>query len=241
MTRNLSLSPRKENQRDLQPVLVPTQFTLQEIKKHFDESIESIKEQYEVADLLAYNGNVTGCKTIWRSQVVMVEGLLDFYIHEISKYCLFRMFTGEWNKSEKYSNFLVPMNLVEEAIAVDESKDWFFTYLNNRFSRDVYLSKESMKDQLNLIGIHFNYVMEEAFPSENQNESIKIGSKIITDLFKRRNQIAHQNDRSHASAKQEDISKEYVTYYFGCIEKIVNAIQKIAEKIDANTVNVFTS
>lgn len=135
--RDLSLTPRKENQRDALPIAPPIQFSLEEIKHHFDESIESVKKQYEVADLLMKDSDTDGCKTIWRSQVVLAEGLLDFYIHEMSKYCLFRMFTDQWDKSEKYNRIMVPMGKVEEAIEATESKDWFFNYLNDRFSRDV--------------------------------------------------------------------------------------------------------
>lgn len=169
---------------------------------------------------------------VWRSQVVLAEGLLDFYIHEISKYCLVRMFSGTWPKTEKYKFFQIPMEKVESAIAALESNDWFFEYLNKRFSRDVFLSCESMRDQLNLIGIPFNKVMEKAFPRGNEQDSIRIGKETIAMLFQRRNEIAHQNDRSHASAEQTDITKDFVEDYISKIESIVNAIQEIAEETD---------
>ena len=89
------------------------------------------------------------------------------------------------------------------------------------------------KEELNLIGISFNKTMEKAFPSKNEQEAIKIGKKNITMLFQRRNEIAHQNDRSHASAEQTDITKEFVEDYISKIEAIVNAIQEIAEETDA--------
>ena len=228
--RDLSLTPRIENQREAQPITPPVQFSLDEIKQHFIDSMNTVKAQYDVADSLATEGNTDGCKTIWRSQVVLAEGLMDFYIHEMSKYCLFRMFTGHWDKSEKYATFMVPMGKVEEAIAATESKDWFFTYLNNRFSRDVFISKESMRDQLNLIGIGFSQVMSKAFPSDKEETSTKQGAQIVEDLFRRRNIIAHQNDRSHASAKQNDITKEFVSDYISNIEVIVNSIHRVAEE-----------
>ena len=160
--------------------------------------------------------------------MVLAEGLMDFYIHEMSKHCLFKMFTGNWDKSDKYVSFMVPMGKVEEAIAATESKDWFFAYLNDRFSRDVFISKESMRDQLNLIGIGFSAVMFKAFPSENEEISTKKGSQIVKDLFERRNIIAHQNDRSHSSAVQNDITKEFVSDYISKVEAIVNSIHEIA-------------
>lgn len=227
--RDLSLTPRKENQREAQPITPPVQFSLSEIKQHFVDSMNSVKSQYEVADALAKDGKASDCKTIWRSQVVLAEGLMDFYIHEMSKYCLFKMFTGDWEKSVKYASFMVPMGKVEEAISATESKDWFFAYLNERFSRDVFISRESMKDQLNLIGIEFSSVMVKAFPSDKEETSVKQGGKIVEELFGRRNVIAHQNDRSHASAVQNDITKEFVADYISKIEAIVDSIHEIAE------------
>lgn len=126
------------------------------------------------------------------------------------------------------------MEKVENAITASESNDWLFDYLNKRFSRDVFLSCESMRDQLNLIGIPFNKAMEKAFPRENEQEAIRIGKETIAMLFQRRNEIAHQNDRSHASAEQTDITKEFVEDYILKIETIVNAIQAIAE--ETNTI-----
>ncbi|RKW44259.1 MAG: hypothetical protein D8H95_30895 [Lachnospiraceae bacterium] len=227
MRRDLSLSPRVEEKRELKVIELPIQFSLKEIKEHFEESLNEVKAQYTVADLLNKNGNENDGKTIWRSQVVLAEGLLDFFIHEMSKFCLFKMFTGQWTKSEKYYRFMVPMSKVEDAINTVNSKDWFFEYLNDRFSRDVFLSHESMKDQLNLIGIDFSKTMERAFSKESK-DPIKYGKKVVIDLFQRRNDIAHQNDRSHASAKKQDITKEFVEKYITNIELIVNAIYDIA-------------
>ena len=142
------------------------------------------------------------------------------------------MFSEAWPKTEKYKSFQIPMEKVENAITASKSNDWLFEYLNKRFSRDVFLSCESMKDQLNLIGIPFNKAMEKAFPRENEQEARRIGKETIAMLFQRRNEIAHQNDRSHASAEQTDIAKEFVEDYISKIETIANAIHTIAEEID---------
>ena len=232
--RDISLTPRAEDTRDARPVLMPIQFSLSEIKQHFTESMDEVKAQFAVADELNADENEIACKMVWRSQVVLAEGLLDFYIHEISKYCLVRMFSEAWPKTEKYKSFQIPMEKVENAITASKSNDWLFEYLNKRFSRDVFLSCESMRDQLNLIGIPFNKAMEKAFPRENEQEAIRIGKETIAMLFQRRNEIAHQNDRSHASAEQTDITKEFVEDYILKIETIVNAIQAIAE--ETNTI-----
>lgn len=230
--RDLSLTPRNEETREQNVIVSPVHFPLTDIKQHFDESMQSVKEQFTVADNLLSEGNAEGCRIIWRSQIVFAESLLDFYIHEMSKYCLFRMFTGEWQKSEKYKNLEVKMSKVEEALSAKESDEWFFEYLNERFTKDVFLSGDSMRDQLNLIGISFGEAMHRAFHKDTVNASDKYGYRLVKQLFDRRNKIAHQNDRDHSSAAQTNITKEFVEQYISDIEAIVNAIHDIAKEKD---------
>ena len=232
--RDLSLAVRAEDVREARRIPVPVHFSREQIKNHFNESIEAVKEQFDVAESLFQSDNKEGCKMIWRSQIVLAEGLLDFYLHEVSKYCMFQMFCGNWEKSPKYDSFLVPMSKVEEAVSVASSNEWFFEYLNHRFSRDVFLSVESMRDQLNLIGIGFIPVMVKAFPRDKEEISKKDGTKIVEELFRRRNEIAHQNDRSHETAVQTDITRDFVEVYINNIECIVNAVDERIEDKDLN-------
>lgn len=51
---------------------------------------------------------------------------------------------------------------------------------------------------------------------------------MVQELFKRRNAIAHQLDRDHASAEQTDITKEFVEARVAEVVAIVEAIHKIA-------------
>ena len=230
--KDLYLHNRAEGIREAQLPLVPTQFSLEEIKQHFDQTLQSIEKEYSIADSLFSAGRTEEAQTIWRSQVVFLEGLLDFYIHEISKYGLYSMFCGKWEKSEKYVSIRVPMSVVETAFVNGESKKCFFDYLNECFSRQVFLAAESMRDQLNLIGIGFGEAMRKAFVKSTTNESQQYGAKIVEELYKRRNLIAHQNDRDHASAQQNTITKEFVEEAAKNIVAIVNAIHSIAQEKD---------
>ena len=112
--RELDLVPRVEAVRDERKIQPPVHFSLAEILQHYSESYAAIRNQFVVADQMLQEGNEEACKMIWRSQVVLAEGLLDFYIHELSKFCMFQMFAGQWNKSDKYNQFMVPMAKVEE-------------------------------------------------------------------------------------------------------------------------------
>jgi hypothetical protein len=226
--RDLTLTARVEDVREPRASTV-IHFELAEIKAHFDQSLTAIREQFVIAEGLKESGKLEECKTIWRSQVVFLEGILDFYIHELSKYALFKMFSGDWQCSEKYPALQVPMREVQRALESVESKEWFFEFLNNRFCHDVFLSPDSMNDQLNLIGIGFNDVMVAAYPRSTAKQSRDYGRKVIRDLFARRNAIAHQVDRKHESAEQNDIDRAFVEQCIADVDLIVSTIHSIAE------------
>ncbi len=227
---DLSLSARVEESRESRPVRNTIYFELEQIRSHFDESFNSIKNQFAVADELNNQGKTEECQNIWRSQIVFFEGILDFYLHEISKYALYQIFKGDWEKTDKYNSLKIKMKEVENALKYCESKEWFFDYMSEEYSNTVFLSAESMKDQLNLIGLPFCEVMYKAFPMGTQNESQKYGMNVVKQLFKRRNEIAHQIDRSHESAEQNPISKEFVETYMNQIKSIVDAIHTLASE-----------
>lgn len=141
------------------------------------------------------------------------------------------MYCGLWDRSEKFDNIMVPIFRVDQALS-SSNGEWFFEFLNDRFSRDVFLSAESMKDQLNLIGVGFTEVMERIFNEDTRRDSVKRGRMLIDSLFSRRNEIVHQNDRSHATALQNDIDREYVEDFLGNIEKVTYTIHDIATMKD---------
>lgn len=227
--RDLTLTPRTEDVRDKQATVSVIEFDLVQIKERFDNNLDSIRKQFDIAEVLKEKGNIEECEAIWRSQVVFLESALDYYIHEVSKYGMLNIFSGNWEKTEKYNNYQVPMKYVEEGFKNPESKAWLLQYLNERFSTEVYLSAESMKNQLNLLGVFFEPVMDRAFPKPYPlDSSYREGKKVVKELFERRNQIAHQTDRQHNDATPNAISKEYVEQCFADVSAIANSIQEIA-------------
>lgn len=78
----------------------------------------------------------------------------------------------------------------------------------------------------------FTEVMERIFNEDTRRDSVKRGRMLIDSLFSRRNEIVHQNDRSHATALQNDIDREYVEDFLGNIEKVTYTIHDIATMKD---------
>lgn len=228
MNRDFSLKERAENTRDQQQIRRVVHFNLQEIKDRFDESICNIESKFDLYDELNESGKLEDAKDVLRSQIIFLEAVLDFYLHEITKYSYFKMFSNEGDKTSQYKNFNVKMEVVEVGLDSSNSREWFFEYVNDSFNRVVFMSSESMKDQLNSIGIPYKDVMHNAFNKKSENESMKEGNRFVQSLFKRRNAIAHQNDRSHDSGIQDDIDKSYVVDNIETVKKIAYEIFSIA-------------
>lgn len=228
MTRDLSLSSRNENTRPQQEMRRVVHFNLQEIIDRFNISIQDIEKKFELYEYLLSSDKVEEAKDILRSQIVFVESALDFFLHEMTKYSYFKMFSSEWEKTSQYKNFNVKMEVVEKGLSSVDSKEWFFECVNDTFGRVVFLSNESMKDQLNAMGIPYSEVMHNVFAQKNPDESITKAKKFIRELFNRRNEIVHQNDRNHDSALQNNIERVYVEEVINIIKKIVYEIYLIA-------------
>lgn len=230
MERSISLSPRIEEKReknDVQQQVV--EFDLEKIKNHFDDNVFNIEQNFEIVDKMIDINEIDKSNNILRSQIVFLESALDFYIHELSKFGIIKMFNGYWSKTERYNNLKVDMKLIDSAINNPESSDWLLKYINDKNKREVYISFESMKEQLNLLGIEFNSVINNAFCNKVDSDgNLLNGRKIIKDLFNRRNEIAHQSDRNHFNAEQNDITKEYVLESIEHVKSIVIAIHNIA-------------
>ena len=226
--RDLSLSSRIENTREQRASIKPLHFTLQEIKNRFDLDISVVDKNIESADRLIDGDQCAEGETVLRAQIAFSEGIMDFYIHELSKYCLHQMFTGDWGKTPKYGSLKIPMSKVERALLLSPKDDWFFEHVNEEYSTCVFLGCEPMKEQLNLIGVPFNETIKIAFQDMEPSDA----KELINRQFARRNRIVHQNDRKHATAEQESISSSFAREYVDNIKKLVSAMHVVALKKD---------
>ena len=222
MQRNLTLNQRNENSRN--KVIVKqkvVEFDLEDIKKHFDDNINNIEQTFGIVDKLIELNEEEKSKNIMRSQIVFLVSAFDFYVHELTKYGFIKMFCHEWESTNKYNEFQVDMSLLEQAINKPESYDWFLNYINERFKRITFMSYKQIREQFELLGIDLDSIMQKTFDKTNYSNY----KKVFKDLTDRRNEIAHQSDRSHYDAKQNTIFKHDVEEFIDFVKKIVEAIQ----------------
>lgn len=223
-SRNLDLSVRREELREKKIIQVK-EFEIDEILAQFYENINGIKEHFNIAESLKNKNEIENCENIWRSQIVFLESALDYYIHCISKYGMIKMFKGDWPKTERYNNFKITLSEVEIAMKNEENSSEFLRLINDKYANDTFMNYDSIKSQLNLIGIDLGIIANEIYyvhgSTEKTNEKLK---RIINKLFSRRNYIVHQFDRDHATGERKEISYEYVNESINDICKIVHTI-----------------
>lgn len=224
--RVLDLLPRLEDTRERQiPQIL--KFELDEIKAHFDEDLSAISSLFTVYK--QNEKNDVCAKLILRSQVVLLESAFDFYLHEITKFGVNKIFEGAWISTEKYKNIIMRLEMVEKIINDEISENWFFEFINQYYAKETMVSFESIKDQMNLLGIKIQDIADKAFYEQGSSEPTIMKMKnVVNALYKRRNIIAHQSNRGHEDATYYPISKDQVDKFIVDIEKIVNAIHEVA-------------
>lgn len=224
MDRNLDLEKRKEGTREkVTPKVV--RFELSEIQAHFNDSIDVINEMFPLADELFEQNNVLQAENIWKAQVIFTVSAFDFYMHEITKYGLRKIFVGEWEKTEKYCNISLKLETLNNAIQAGETTEWFLEFINSQFATVTMVSFENIKAQMNMLGLDIRRLADDTFYERGALEKTMDKLKRrLNGLFHKRNVIAHQADRSHANAEVLGISKEDVQVYLREIIDIVNNI-----------------
>ena len=152
------------------------------------------------------------------------------FMHELTKYGLCEIYNENWERTEKYDNLQVNMKVIEVALKSGEEIDWFLDYINGYYRAMTMVSYDSVKDQLNLLGINLSSVANRAFYQRGGTEkTIKKMKRRLNELFNRRNIIAHQTDRAHSNSQANNITKDIVEDFIFDIKKIVSSIDNEAK------------
>ncbi|WP_294708734.1 HEPN domain-containing protein [uncultured Fusobacterium sp.] len=223
MNIDLTLMNRDKNKKErIQNVSKVTQFSHEDIKNHFRENIESIKNSFEILE--DNNLNEDHKQNILRSQIMFLDSALDFYMHEITKYGMKKMYDGQWDRTEKYLN--VKINLDDMHIIEDENaKDFFNDIINKSISSETFMSATSIMNQFKLLGFNIDNILNVAFYKSGDNVSTREKFKVlINGLYNRRNKIAHQSDRNPANSEKSSIDREFVEKNIDIVIKFVSAI-----------------
>lgn len=229
--RNLELTPRSIGTRNRRPNRT-IQFELSAIRDRFTSNLVSIKSHFELAEQLKSEGNMQ-YKDILRSQVVFLDSALDFFMHEVTKYGMVQIFEGVWEKTKQYDNFTIRLGEISDVLRNPEQENWFLDIVNDSYAEDTFMSAGAVIGQLKLIGVKWQSVADRAFYEQGSTTPTNDKFKhTLNNLFKRRNQIAHQADCLHETGVKIDIEREDVEKYIDDIQKIVTAISEEIEQMN---------
>ena len=224
--RNLNLTQRKLNTRDkIQPEVV--KFSLDEIKKHFEESISDIEEQFKTIDLLESKDREK-IDYILRSQIVFLGGSLDFYFHEITQFGIMQMYDEIWQETKPYKNLNIKLGTILGVLKGEKDDSWFIEFINYEYSKISLISYDSIEKAMNMIGLHMYQIANKIYGEEIERKErvIKLKER-MNRLCKRRNCIAHQFDMFHENAEKKPIHINTVREFIEDAKEIVDVVYEL--------------
>lgn len=224
--RNLNLTQRKLNTRDkIQPEVV--KFSLDEIKKHFEDSISDIEEQFKTIDLLESKDREK-IDYILRSQIVFLGGSLDFYFHEITQFGIMQMYDEIWQETKPYKNLNIKLGTILGVLKGEKDDSWFIEFINYEYSKISLISYDSIEKAMNMIGLHMYQIANKIYGEEIERKErvIKLKER-MNRLCKRRNCIAHQFDMFHENAEKKPIHINTVREFIEDAKEIVDVVYEL--------------
>ena len=224
--RNLNLTQRKSGTRDkIQPEVV--KFSLDEIKKHFEDSISDIEEQFKTIDLLESKDREK-IDYILRSQIVFLGGSLDFYFHEITQFGIMQMYDEIWQETKPYKNLNIKLGTILGVLKGEKDDSWFIEFINYEYSKISLISYDSIEKAMNMIGLHMYQIANKIYGEEIERKErvIKLKER-MNRLCERRNCIAHQFDMFHENAEKKPIHINTVREFIEDAKEIVDVVYEL--------------
>ncbi len=200
------LKPRKVETKEKK--IKKIQYSLGKIQEDFDKNIANIESKFEIADSLKA-GKMTSAEDIWRTQIVFLDSVLDFYVHEITKFGITKILYDEWEETREFANFRISMRFVKKLVQSPENINLFLGELEKATQRNCFMHYEHLSRQLELLGVAVDLSSYE---------------RDINKLYKRRNEIAHQADITNG--KKNLIKEEDVKSFISVVKSVQKQIQQ---------------
>lgn len=227
--RKIQISSRNESTKEAR---IPEMHIskLDDMLNQFFENITSVNTKFSITKQLENDENEVAAKDIYRSQVVFLESAFDYYMHSLGIYAMEQMYKGNWEKTNGYKDLKIPIDQVMFAIAHPEDTEWIDKAIISHHSSKTYMSSSEIKGQLTLVlrqGI-FRKIADKMYYDRSSITKTEVKLETtLNEIFKRRNQIAHQADRNHISGELYEIKKEDVASYIEVIRNFVLTLHDI--------------
>lgn len=166
---------------------------------------------------------------IYRAQFVFIMAAFDFYMHELTKYALDLMNRDIWECSSDFLKINVEMEIVQKfrELTGEEYQSYFLEFITKKYSSVTLMNGEVVCSQLNLLGLDTSSISKRCCPDCDNHKKEFI--TILSNLFEKRNKIAHQVDQSHRDASEYNITETEVRQ---CITKLSNIVDNITLEVN---------
>ncbi|OMP67062.1 HEPN domain-containing protein [Domibacillus epiphyticus] len=153
-----------------------------------------------------------------RWQWIQAVSALDKYIHDIVKKGLIHTFNKELPPTKSYSNFLIPIAVIQES---SDPLSSFEQFVIKKLAFQSYQTPDKITEALSLI-----------WPEEHKwqkiadalNDDQKVIKNTLNLIAQRRNQIVHQGDYPSDKLEKEKIALNESEWVIDFIENLVHAI-----------------
>lgn len=158
-----------------------------------------------------------------RAQIVMAVSALDTYVHEILRIGLIQMYMGTRALSPNLNTYVLSfvdlLSIMSSTTSNDEQilLEGAIRKIN---SKDSFQSPRSIEYAMSLLGV--NNLWTQIAPSfVLPAADVKL---TLSNIVRRRNQIAHESDINPATMTKYAISKSDADDVVNFIDKLINAI-----------------
>lgn len=220
---HVELVDRKVNTRGAEHVQV---FSIESIDEHLQENIDVVKRQCKIADELYSQGKVEAAEDIWRSQLVVIESALDFYLHEIIKLGIISIYSGVWKgmKTEPYNNLSFCMKELETACHHVDDDTWLAEWIDRKYATETLMSFSGLEKVCKILGLDKQKIANVFYERQSTTKPIKKLEFHLNRMYGRRNIIAHQAGRKSATAEKITIHKNEIVEWLDKVEEILKAV-----------------
>lgn len=222
---NQSIGKRTRANRSPQAVPTLVKFQLEDIIKHYKDSYSVI---YNQLSALQSSGTLDESQEfVLRSILVYSSSIMDFYFHELGKVFYLKMIIGDIKESNDFKKMELPLEDIREALSKQDPNEWFIKSIVRTMHKSVFQSSEQIKGLLKSIDISVNEICNNSIGGLKGWNVIK---EKLDEIYRIRNQIAHQADRSHSNADYYEIDLDDIKKKVEFCHQFVQDIHQFVSK-----------
>lgn len=221
------ISVRNENSIQ-KPFTEDVEHDLDAIKNMFDEDISNVKKMFDLQTDQCLDN-------IFRSQIVFLASIYDFYMHNIFKFGFLQIYKGIWGSTSSYNNHKITMGYLHHALEWSDDYSKLLSFLNETNRITTMMSYDSLVSNCKIIGLDIANILEELHNKKRiKNKDNSTLKTELDKIYTKRNSIAHQFDRSHKDGNTLSVTNEEVNEMMNFIETLGLIIYNECKLKDTN-------